>query len=239
MTTLAKCLSKLPGPRSGERQRLLFETRLLTHGLCRYLTGDFMEEALAALSGAQRLKTDSRCTTCPDLRFTEASFFESKSVGRTDEAIVYEVRLRRDADFCQGPYELYYWFWHHRYKVSQAETCRELYQGLADSLHDVLVVNFTELLSQYGEGGQSPKLLNNAYAKSGKRVGWGSKGYGMGWNVAMKPWRAACTDLLVVPRLRVYDTDLNNITVRFHPSIPATLREAVRLQQREGEYGER
>ena len=203
----------------------MFDAKVLSHGMCCYLAGDFFEQATAMLSGGERLKTDSRCVTCPDVRFTEKTFFESKSVGKTGAAIIYKTRLRRDKQFCNKGRELLYWCWCHRYRVGDAKSLAELHAGLAGELLDVLVFRFDHLYAACRH--VEPKLLNNAYSKSGKRLGWGSRGYGWGWNVSMRAWRTASQDLLVVPRLMVYDQQLTNIKVRFGPGVSADIAMAV------------
>ncbi len=202
----------------------------MTHGRCRVLVGDFMEEATAAISGGKRLKTDSTKVTCPDVQISKHRFLESKSIGLSGKAIIYEERLKRDFKFCSAGRELFYCFWSHRFKVSQAESKAELHKAIKKHLVDVVIVPFDVLWSIYSK--IPAKLLNNAYTKNGKRIGWGSNGHSMGWNVSIKQLRGLCHRLGTIHRIEVYGAVLENVPVFLHPLAPASWVTAALVEQR-------
>ena len=212
---------RLPRPRSTERQHTMFDVEEMTHGMCRVMAGDFMEEATAVLSSSVRLRTDCRCEVCPDIQYSKRLFFESKSVGNTDTAIIYQSRLRKDCDFCMQGYQIMYWFWHHHCQVSKTESKTELRHEIARWMQDVLVVPLRMIWKEYGHRG--PKLLNNSLARVGKQHGWGAAGYGWGWNIPLNQWRNVCTDVITVSGLVVYDVPLPDFKVRLAREVPGDL----------------
>ena len=207
---------------------MMFDTQEMTHGMCRVMVGDFMEEATACLTSSVRLRTDCRCEICPDIQYSRRLFFESKSVGNTDQAIIYQSRLRKDADFCLRGYQLCYWFWHHHCQVSKAESKTALFHEIALRMQDVMVVPLRMIWRRYGH--KSPKLLNNAMARNGKmKTGWGGPSYGYGWNIPLQQWRAMGGTRVIVPKLNVYDVEFTNLRVQLLPDVPSDVVMSVIL----------
>ena len=198
----SKKLAGLPPPRVENQQPQLFETRELNHGSCRHFTGDFFELATVALVGGKRLRTCSQYATCPDIQWQDKICFECKSVGLTRAAIVYEVRIKRDRKFVRRGYELYYWFWHHKHKVGNEKLIPELNRGLAQNVREVVVVNFTDL--DRWLTGRPVKVMNTGQlSRRGKKVGWGSAGYGMGWGVPVSAVKEMAPEEWIVRGLKV------------------------------------
>lgn len=187
----------LPPPRNENKQLMLFETRLLNHGACRHFAGDFFELATVALVGGQRLRTHAAYATCPDIQWRDEICFECKSVGNTASAILYEIRFKRDLQFVRRGYQLHYWFWRHSHAVAKSQLISELNAGLAANLIEVVVVPFP-LLARWLRG-RPVKVMNTGQLSSnGNRVGWGSKGYGMGWGVPVSAMKdLSCAEWLV------------------------------------------
>lgn len=102
---------KLPKPRLIDRQQRLFDVDklILTDGEARWATGEFFEQAAADVSGGLRLRTDSTCDICPDVRFEDETYFESKGVGRGASVLFYECRMEKDARFIAAGHSLVYW----------------------------------------------------------------------------------------------------------------------------------
>jgi len=164
----------------------------LNHGACRHFAGDFYELATVALVGGQRLRTNSQYATCPDIQWRDEICFECKSVGNTNSAILYEIRVQRDIEFVQRGYQLYYWFWHHRHQVAQSQLISELNRGLAENIREVVVIPF-DAMARWLRG-RPVKVMNTGQVSSrGKKVGWGSRGYGMGWGVPVSAMKELTT----------------------------------------------
>jgi len=171
---------------------MLFETRLLNHGSCRHFTGDYFELATLGVAGGQRLRTNSQYATCPDIHWRDKICFECKSVGNTRSAILYEVRIERDRKFVARGYELYYWFWRHKHSPGKELLISELNAGLANNLVEVIVVPFAFL--DRWIAGRPVKVMNTGQvSKRGKKVGWGSAGYGMGWSLPVSAMKELTT----------------------------------------------
>lgn len=165
---------KISGP-ADKWQPLLFdvpkdESKTLTVAACRNYCGEFMEEATKALAGGTKLSTDNRADICPDLLLPDGSYAEVKSIGTNKEVLVYEARIEKDLELLQDN-RLVYFLWHHRFKVSEGITQRELWDGLAAETMSVHVYSAQSLISRMKDA--TLMLVN----KKGGRRGWGSYGY--------------------------------------------------------------
>lgn len=180
-------------PRLEDRQLRLFPVEtpnwsvpITTHGYARYLTGDFFEEATATVSGAVRLKTDSRCY-CPDLRWDESIYFETKAIGKSNRAIIYDHRLEKDRVYCRRKrISMYYWFWRHTHSVLQSPDHRHLQSSLGQSIVEIFVVSLGVV--EHIVSTIPLKILNTGGTiktgpNAGQRLGYGGKGYGKGWSL--------------------------------------------------------
>lgn len=195
---------RLPGPKSTERQGTLFHAdKLLTSGgMARWATGQFFEDATRSASGAVRLRTDASCDICPDLRYDQQTFFETKGVGRGASVIFYECRFHKDRRFMESTgNQIVYWFWHHTYPVLQAESYDVLYAGLARSTKRLLIVDH-DLLARFVTDKPTRKV-NSAYTESGDRLGYGENGYGIGWTLRLSWFAERCERLFSIMRLSV------------------------------------
>lgn len=180
---------RLPKPRPVDRQQRLFEAdRLFTGngGECRWATGQFFEDVTAEVSGAVRLRTDSRCDICPDVRFDSQQYGEVKAIGRGGSVIFYESRMQKDHDFAlETGCDLVYWFWHHSCPVLQATSYGELKSRLAAATKRLYVIDQSLLRESVRH--RPTRVVNSAYTQSGQPLGYGGrrKGYGIGWTLPL------------------------------------------------------
>ncbi len=170
---------KMPGPRVVDRQRRLFPRDITSQGMARCMSGSFYEKLTASVSGAIRLKTDSQCWICPDLKFDDSTYFETKGSGNSGAVIFYEARLKKDQKFLEETgYKLVYWIWCHKYPVLDAETDEQLFSGLLKSTHTLILVH--------------PDLLFYlAFSRETRVVNSGSQNYA-GWTLKTSEIKDRC-----------------------------------------------
>ena len=147
------------------------EGRVLTVAACRNYCGDFMEEVTTSFFTGDRLTTDSRADICPDIELGRKVYGEVKSVGANKEVLVYEARAEKDRKLINEGNTLYYFIWHHTFKVRDGITLLDLRNGLAENLKSLHVFEATSLLDCMAQG---PLMEVN---KKGGRRGYGSRGY--------------------------------------------------------------
>jgi len=226
----------LPRPKNTDFQDTLFPLETpITFASARNWTGDFFEEATRVATGAIRYRTDCRVAVCPDLRWKASKniFFESKAVGRTGHAIIYQNRWLKDLAWLKKTRSsMYYWFWSHKTSVM---LCPNLY-ALRDSLaQTIIVVYICSISSMQSILADRPlRVLNTATIRSGensgKRSGYGkgnelpawtklpygfqSSSYGIGWSIPLTLVSKACvrTQYLCLP-MSVYGHVIPQIKV--------------------------
>lgn len=178
---------ELPHLKTIDRQLKLFDAdRLLTStGELRWAVGEFYENKTAEVSGASRMRTDSRCKICPDLYYAPRVFFETKGVGKTGHIILYKGRLKKYQDFFAAGNSIHHWIWSHRFRAMGAATYNDLYSGLAAATQKLLIVDFQFLVDL--TTGRPEKLINNQYNKTVKKGGYNNnEQYGTGWTIPVK-----------------------------------------------------
>jgi hypothetical protein len=179
-------IGDLPTERQKDTQTYLFDwdTPLKGPPACRAWVGDFFEEATAEISGAKRLKTNSKIRWCPDLKWQDV-FFETKSVGESNQVIIYEGRLKKDIDnLAKRKAKFYYWIWRHRLQIKGLKTLKELRSNLAISVKSLLVVDFEVICDILKDRPVRP-VLGKQSTKKGIRLGYGSNDYGSGWTLSL------------------------------------------------------
>jgi hypothetical protein len=209
---------KLPRAKTPDRQLRLFDAdKLLTSlGQTRYATGEFFETLTAEISGAVRLRTDSRCDICPDLRFPGESFIECKAVGKTGKIILYSERMEKYKRFLEdGTRSLYHWIWIHSYRPSRAESFNELNYHLGMHTKKLIVADFDAI--QELVAGRPETCVNSGMKKPGETLASSherqkQRGYFYGWTVPVPQLSKKC---VVVGELqsRVYKQFDSNVQV--------------------------
>ncbi len=161
-----------------DRQSLIFDPEYLltSGGAARSWVGDFFEAMLAGLTGAVRIKTDSRADICPDLQLCALRFLECKAVGQSGQGIIYKCRWEKDARFIAEGKQIFYCFWRHGFPAMSAKTINELRAGLAGSIAGLAIVRRQTLQTILDRrevrpiNSQYQKTKSQAYAKYGE--GW-------------------------------------------------------------------
>jgi hypothetical protein len=212
---------KISTPRAVDNQAWLWpdarDKPIKCMAATRNLCGDFFEQATAAALGAVRLKTDGTAEVCPDLRIDLTTYLESKSVGATGASIIYASRMRKDLRFCRE-HEACIWYclWHHKVKVTDLRTVRELYRHLAAGIRHVTLLPLPIVRDLTRS--RALKVLNKHYtSRKGEPLAYGdrSKGYGIGWSTPLNLYHTRCeVEFVHQGSLNVYDIDLPPFTVR-------------------------
>lgn len=172
----------------------------------RNLCGEFYEILTANLTGAGRLRTDSRCDICPDLDAGFGLYFETKSVGLTGQSIVYDHRFYKANAFTQGDTRIVYWIWHHRLSVKGIEWASDLHRKLLDATQFAVLLSQRDL--QTLTEGRSIKVLNKKYNKpEGESCGWSRNGYGKGWSIPIKEMVKYCGKEEIVDDHKIFYSD--------------------------------
>jgi hypothetical protein len=173
----------LPGYRTTEYQPPLFDAPLKAAGSMRNICGEFVELCTAKVTGARRLKTDSNAVICPDLHYEDRTWFECKSVGKSNFSIIYSHRWEKECQFVVDGNAVMYWIWNHAGKVGSADTPGNVRREVAEKLKAVYVVSHP-VLSDLLQG--LPVDLNTHYYTGGP----GRKTYrGTGWKVPISRLR--------------------------------------------------
>jgi hypothetical protein len=185
-------------PKRIDPQRVLFDARGVgTLGACRYYVGDYFEQRTATYyAGIQLATTGTKGSYCPDVWSSrESSYFESKAVGRNGNVILYDMRLDKDKEFATAN-SLCYVIWRHSLRLklwhehNDALAC--LHEELEAHLLSHIRVPFAAL---YEYVTPLPKrTVNSGYTKQGKRLGYGQKGYGVGWTIPYNKLRELATE---------------------------------------------
>lgn len=202
------------------------EHRLTTLAAMRNVTGEFAENCTAAASGGIRLKTDGTYDVCPDVQ-TEDGFCESKAVGKSGNAIVYQARLEKDLNWTRAGPPLYYWFWYHRCDLKPLVGAYpwDVRQHFAGRLRSVAVLTLASLACICAD--VKPKVLNKQYSHRGCRLGYGdlSKGYGVGYSISRKSIHSLTTVRGVLPPCTATGVALPPLPIRFDPESAAAFAE--------------
>lgn len=150
----------------------------------RALAGNFGECIVASAIRGRRLKTDTRCTTCPDVS-RAGLYFECKTVREGGAVVVYASRLEKERAY---PEPLLYAVLTHRARFAGASTCAALYAILAGSTCRLYLLD----LATIDRLTQGVRLRQNVPAKPG--AGWYTRGYERGYyGIALPVVREACS----------------------------------------------
>ena len=135
---------KLPKAKLIDKQQLLFpkEDKSFTMGVARQVTGDFFEELTAACTRGTRLRTDCTADICPDVLLSNNVFVEVKAAGVSGSVIFYQDRHLNSTKFAATS-KLVLFFWHHKFKTSNALSVAELKRGLAASIQSLTILSFS------------------------------------------------------------------------------------------------
>jgi hypothetical protein len=149
--------------------------------LLTYTVGDFFEQATAALVCGQQLPLSVGNGYCPDVKVSEDYYIESKGVGRSRRAIIYEGRNRRQLLWClEKKCYLDYFFWMHNAKL---KGCRS-----QEAVRKKLVTHTSELLVISQNLVQSLLTVPAWQINSGNPVG-----YRFGWFIPCNKLITLCT----------------------------------------------
>lgn len=172
----------LPAPRPFDYQLSLFDKPIYRLGSIRNICGEFAELCTQVQTGAVRLKTDSRAAICPDLHLRDNIWFECKSVGRTNELMIYQHRHLKELGFTNSGERLFYWVWHHSAKPGQAKTVQGLHRDIAGSMRGVYIVDYASLCQFLSD---VPVMLNTMYYSNHTR----DEIRGSGWRFPIRRLR--------------------------------------------------
>lgn len=223
---------KLPSQKYPDYQLQLFEKPLKSKGEKRWACGDFFEQAISEVSGGVRLKTDSTCDICPDIKFDDKTYGESKGVGKNSSVIFYRHRVEKDQEFMEDSgCEIVYWFWKHDCSVLKPETYEILYSKLAESTKYLLVVDSALLLR--GTELRESRVVNSGYTNDGREIGYGKNGTGDGWTIRLSFFMENCQRLSCdiaptaygcrFPKIPVFVSDPSLAKLVFPPRVQQTL----------------
>jgi hypothetical protein len=195
------------------------ERPLPTLAAMRNVTGEFAEHCTAGASGGVRLKTNGTYDVCPDVFVEECrAFCESKAVGKSGNAIVYQARLEKDVVWtAERGASLYYWFWYHRCNLTPLVGAYpwDVRQHFAGRLRGAAVLSLASLVAICAS--VKPKVLNKQYSQRGGRLGYGdlSKGYGIGYSVPRRAVQSLAIVRGVLPPREAAGVQLPPLPVRF------------------------
>lgn len=185
---------------------------LHTMAQSRTFCGDFFEEATAVLTTASRLKTVND-HVCPDLRLSRSVYFEVKSVGRSNDGIVYQHRLVKERTMIEKEAaDIHYVFWRHKASVKEHDSLHKLRAALVEHLIEVIMIDHTTLHAMLVN--RPTKMMNysNRTAK-GDLLGYGINGYGIGWSIRMNELRALADVCTITRPLVVYGIQIPGVIV--------------------------
>lgn len=171
---------------------LLYVRGVSTLGAARYEVGSFFESVTAKWLRCKRLRTSGEFDACPDLLDEkENAYVECKAVGRNRSAILYKIRINKDRQVVDqaAPRRLRYVFWRHNLKIKEqiveSRALVDLHDALLRSVAQVCIVEFDALEALCKL--RPTRVLNTGQIQSGPnrgdRLGFGSKGYGIGWAI--------------------------------------------------------
>lgn len=200
----------------------------ITKAAARNWTGDFYEQATANLTHATRLRTNSNHRVCPDLQFRprQRIFFESKAIGNTKRAIIYEHRWHKDQHFLRrNQAKLFYFFWSHCCHLKHLTTPTAIQSSLAKFTLRLYILSTAELIPIIAT--LPKRVLNTALIKSGpnagKRLGYGKRSSsngqvsnitgGIGWSIPLRSIKSVCTNTFYPFQLQVYHTTIHDLIV--------------------------
>jgi hypothetical protein len=172
--------------------------------------GEFFEAATAAVINGRRLKTDGEVDICPDVQIAPGIFAESKGVGQSGAAIIYECRIEKEMKFAREHAARYfYFFWHHATQAAQEPSLYALRSSLAHSVRSLTILDLETVWSMTRD--KAPRMMNPAYSAT-HRVAYGSYKYGTGWSIPIKRLRSVgglvmmhqCTSLVYENILRPF-----------------------------------
>lgn len=175
-----------------------------------------MEQAAAERFGWVRLHNDNRCDVCPDLidpRSGGRRFIECKSVGRSNQAIVYRSRMEADLEWtAQKGLELYYCIFCHAADAQGCQFKSDLHRALAATMYQALIFPLGAFWDELKH--RPAKKLNSAKNIS---HGHGSPEYRDGWNLKIKRLMEICTERAEVPPGTVYGNPVAACPALVHP----------------------
>lgn len=155
--------------KSTEVQGYLWDD-LGNHGHVRTVVGALAERLTAKLVGGKIHKTDSTADYCPDVS-VNGTYFESKAVGRSNQAFVYGGRLEKDRAFATS-HRLVYVIWNHAADSKVVSSITDLERLVLSTMRRLYVVPFAAIDRVCA--GMTPDKLNSKYGGSSDRPEYGS-----------------------------------------------------------------
>ena len=187
----------VPGVKSnqGSFHHVMDSTRpVLGHASRRSLSGNYAEEILAAVLGAQVRKTDTRCHVCPDARAGKVFYeFKANLVGNNDITL-YLHRKEKESEFAKD-HLLHYGVLEYSGDFSDADMCDKLYREMTLGAKRVLVLTAQEL-HQMSEG------RNVCVTGLQEGIGWQQNGYERGYQRVPLKW---VRELCVIREWRTFE----------------------------------
>lgn len=159
----------ISGLKSTEVQGYLWDD-LGNHGHVRTVVGALAEKLTAKLVNGKIHKTDSTASYCPDVS-SNGTYFESKAVGRSNQAFVYGGRLEKDRVFA-AEHRLVYVIWNHAANSKTVGSVSELEGLVFSTMRRLYIVPFAaidQICSAI-----TPGKLNSKYGGSNERPEYGS-----------------------------------------------------------------
>lgn len=158
----------------------------------RNLVGNFYQEAVRILTGAQEHQIDSRVDICPDLSTAPRHFLEVKSVGRGRQALIYQKRLDNDRRLVRSGARLTYVFVIHNVEATSFVQREQLYAALGTGIECILVIPFERIRRACAK--LTPRVMNYRAARSGSHLGAEEMpGYRLSWSSLQAMAHGRCT----------------------------------------------
>lgn len=193
---------------SADRQLRLFPTPVHSMASLRTLCGDFFEDLTRRVSGAHRLKTDSRNWICPDLMLSVDEFLETKSMGRTNCVLIYKHRLEKEQRFCNTGMHLHYWIWSHAAKLAGSPTQEDVRCRLSWHLRAVYILRFSTLVEIVKN--EKVKTINNLYYSNKHR---GGEKRGIGYSIHRDVLRQNCAKIGETKSTTISGTPVKSVPI--------------------------
>lgn len=147
-----------------------------------FTVGRFFEEATAALTGGELLGLGTGRGYCPDLRLHNA-YIECKAIGRSNRAILYEDRVRRQELWAKTQnVSVLYYFWKHHAICKRRRSKDRLREVLASELDELLIIPQSAVHQAFCA--RPPNVINKGNPPN----------YQHGWTPAYRDLAALCSN---------------------------------------------
>ncbi len=112
---------------------------------------------------------------------------------------------------------LYYFFWRHHFAVQTASTVSTIRAGLADKASDLVIMRL-DFITQLLTGLKTRTLNTKTKTPAGKRLGYGTNGYGMGWSIPYRRLMDMCEAKGRLQGVRPHGHLIRPLTVHLLPA---------------------